>query len=582
MPFDWQAELASPASLLSVPVHIVPIAAASATVAQLTAPPKSFAAAVGDSRSPTEVPPYPVPCIKGDSLSIRICQDEYVKGLEDCQYALRGRLTLSKGDKPYTARDLASKLGKIWKILHQWKMVPLGRGFYDFLFENHDDFNRTWTAGTISLQPGLLRLSQWTKDFNHNAQTQTHASLWIRLVALPHDYWRERTLKEIASAVGTPISIDGPTRNRAFGHYARILVDIDLSKRVYDEILVEREGFTFNVEVVKVPDCGKKQVTNAASNPPRVGKGASSSATLCYVPLPKAIETHVVVPTPTANAHAVVPPPTTETCAAVPQQQLPSPIILHHLLSFHHQLQPVRQQVPLAATCKVFLNLFLKERIFDGLSLGAKERGFGTDLDRALAVLSHHTAKNRMMMMTLIFFIDEDGTATAAPKNTTTSIPLVLAAVQVPDPLVVDSQDDNALSIVVPEKHNNDRVQHDMELCEKEYDMQVEALSGSRPSLASPVVVERSLEASASMTIPEAQDAQENVVLQQQHVHPSKNIQHSLDLWDKVREYDARSAAEDFTPVLTRKQTQKIKVQQVLAKQPPKTRARGDNHQTAQ
>ena len=46
----------------------------------------------------------------------------------------------------------------------------------------------------------------------------------IRLVELPQEYWRERTLKEIASPVGTPIDIDGPTRNRNFGHYARILV----------------------------------------------------------------------------------------------------------------------------------------------------------------------------------------------------------------------------------------------------------------------------------------------------------------------------------------------------------------------
>jgi len=90
-------------------------------------------------------------------------------------------------------------------------------------------------------------------------------------------------------------------------------VDIDSSKRVYDEILVEREGFAFNVEVqyerrllfcyhcyvighnvmnykrlnpevVKIPGRGKKQVTDAAINPPRVGKGASSSGTLCYVP----------------------------------------------------------------------------------------------------------------------------------------------------------------------------------------------------------------------------------------------------------------------------------------------------------
>ena len=66
---------------------------------------------------------------------------------------------------------------------------------------------------------------------------------------LPQEYWQERTLKEIASAVGTPIDIDGPIRNCTFGHYARILVDIDLSKRAYDEILVEREGFAFKVEV---------------------------------------------------------------------------------------------------------------------------------------------------------------------------------------------------------------------------------------------------------------------------------------------------------------------------------------------
>jgi hypothetical protein len=69
------------------------------------------------------------------------------------------------------------------------------------------------------------------------------------LVEFPQEYWWERTLKEIASAIGTPIDLDGLTRNIPFGHYARILVDIDLSKRAYDEILVEREGFAFKVDV---------------------------------------------------------------------------------------------------------------------------------------------------------------------------------------------------------------------------------------------------------------------------------------------------------------------------------------------
>ncbi|RHN50635.1 hypothetical protein MtrunA17_Chr6g0459611 [Medicago truncatula] len=82
---------------------------------------------------------------------------------------------------------------------------------------------------------------------------------------------------------------------------------------------------------------------------------------------------------------------------------------------------------------------------------------------------------------------------------------------------------------------------------------------------------------------------QEVGTLQRQEVHPSKNIQHGLDLWERVREYDARSAAEaavdasaGFMPVLTRNQKQKLKVQHVLSKKPSKSRARGDNKSTDQ
>jgi hypothetical protein len=55
----------------------------------------------------------------------------------------------------------------------------------------------------------------------------------------------ERTLYEIAGAVGTPLLIDHVTRNRLFGHYARILVDLDLAKDIFYEVMVEREGFAF-------------------------------------------------------------------------------------------------------------------------------------------------------------------------------------------------------------------------------------------------------------------------------------------------------------------------------------------------
>jgi hypothetical protein len=66
---------------------------------------------------------------------------------------------------------------------------------------------------------------------------------------LPQEYWWETTLLEIASGVGTPLLVDAATKSRLFGIYARILVDVDMSGKLFNSILVEREGFSFPVEV---------------------------------------------------------------------------------------------------------------------------------------------------------------------------------------------------------------------------------------------------------------------------------------------------------------------------------------------
>lgn len=105
-------------------------------------------------------------------------------------------------------------------------------------------------VGTLTLNPGLLHLSQWSTDFNPKSQKQTHSRCWIRIHDLPQEYWRPRILFEIASGVGTPISLDDPTRNRIFGHFTRVLVDVDLTTDLPNYIMVEIENFAFFVGIV--------------------------------------------------------------------------------------------------------------------------------------------------------------------------------------------------------------------------------------------------------------------------------------------------------------------------------------------
>ena len=53
--------------------------------------------------------------------------------------------------------------------------------------------------------------------------------------------------------MGTPICVDTvtskPAIERTFGHFARVLVDLDLTKELKHEVLVERKGFAFFVEL---------------------------------------------------------------------------------------------------------------------------------------------------------------------------------------------------------------------------------------------------------------------------------------------------------------------------------------------
>jgi hypothetical protein len=611
----------------------------------------SFAAALAGSAVSDDVP-FPTPCIKGDALSIKIGQEEYHKGLDDCKKALRARLTLNKGDKPYAARDLSAKIGKIWKTTANWKMVPLGKGYYDFHFDSAEDLKKIWAAGTVNLKPGLLRFSQWTKDFKFQAQKQTHVSLWIRLVELPQEYWRERTLKEIASAVGTPIDIDGPTRNRTFGHYARILVDVDLSKKIYDEVLVERDDFAFMVEIQyerlplfcrhcysighNITTCrwlkpqeaqerlnrGKQPVKEVSAAPPKApqfkDRGASTS-TGAWIPVNSTVVTTTqVVPVPQIPQASLVP-------VSIASESIPVPAVPLKDLStssFSLPLHNVFDRIDRIETEELDVTRPVLEEVVspdEHVDVQPVDAGKYQQTSREvlenpkvsavtnthLDDVGHNHASHREVL------VDSD----VSIERITHSSPLGREGVR-PDgveqttqtsrgdlenPTVNDVseplQDGVELDYVSPRELEESpkgareifprppSVEH-VSMREVSDDFQDHQANSARPSVDN---LDGFLKDTIEVLAGTNAQVQEEAVLQRQEVHPSKNIQDGMDLWARVREYDARSAAEaeaaaskGIKQVLTRNQKQKIKVQSVIPKQSSKSRARGENQKSVQ
>jgi len=50
----------------------------------------------------------------------------------------------------------------------------------------------------------------------------------------------DRILREIARTIGTPLIIDTANQNKIFGHYVRVLVDVDFSRAYLMKLWLKR------------------------------------------------------------------------------------------------------------------------------------------------------------------------------------------------------------------------------------------------------------------------------------------------------------------------------------------------------
>ncbi|XP_019430033.1 PREDICTED: uncharacterized protein LOC109337508 [Lupinus angustifolius] len=210
---------------------------------------KSFAQALRPSCD-ISTSQLPQPCIKGDAIAIKIPEEDYQAGLLRCKSHLHGRMILSKGDTPLKLADLKNKLISMWNMIGKWSMISLGKGFYEFSFLSLEDMRTICSVGSWNLKPGFLRLFLWSPDFNPNLQKQSHTQCWIKIYNLPQEYWSPRIIFSIA-----------------FGHFAKVMVEINLKAELLEQILVEREGFAFfvSIEYENLSDfCQKCQVIGHA------------------------------------------------------------------------------------------------------------------------------------------------------------------------------------------------------------------------------------------------------------------------------------------------------------------------------
>ncbi|KAI9165572.1 hypothetical protein LWI28_016681 [Acer negundo] len=130
--------------------------------------------------------------VAGGYVSVRVDPIAYQAHLELCRNALISRVVLSSGERPWKLVDLKARLSKHLILNSDWRLISLGRGYYHILLKSLTEMNHVWGFDSVHLKP--VRLDKATSDGD-------------------------------------------------FGHYARVLVDVDVSLMQPTLVLLKRDEF---------------------------------------------------------------------------------------------------------------------------------------------------------------------------------------------------------------------------------------------------------------------------------------------------------------------------------------------------
>lgn len=114
------------------------------------------------------------------------------------------------------------------------------KGFFIAKFEYAEDRSKILGINPFSWEDKfVLMVKPWFSGFNPSIDSFNEIPIWVRLPNLPLHLWTDSLLEEVGEALGEFLMIDKDSFQIYHSTYARILVNIDVSKGLPAELEIE-------------------------------------------------------------------------------------------------------------------------------------------------------------------------------------------------------------------------------------------------------------------------------------------------------------------------------------------------------
>lgn len=156
-------------------------------------------------------------------------------------------------------KPLMDRITNLWDLEGFFTPVDLGLGFYLIRFESKADYNKVYTGGPWIIQDHYLTVRKWQPQFKADMAVAIKTAVWMRFKFLPYEYYDEESLWTIAANLGKPLKVDINTIDGLRGSYARVCVELDLSKPLEISVAVGKYDYLIEYEHIHLIcfSCGR-------------------------------------------------------------------------------------------------------------------------------------------------------------------------------------------------------------------------------------------------------------------------------------------------------------------------------------
>ena len=154
---------------------------------------------------------------------------------------------------------LHNRLLSLWKPAGRLECVDLGHGFFLTRFSLREDYDAILKKGPWFIGEHFLSIRPWEPDFRPATANVSSIAVWIRLNELPIEYYNEEALVQIGKSIGTVLRIDTHTASETRGRFARLCVQIDVTKPLVTGIFIGKFEQSVSYEGIHrlCFDCGR-------------------------------------------------------------------------------------------------------------------------------------------------------------------------------------------------------------------------------------------------------------------------------------------------------------------------------------